>query len=164
MVLRDQESPWIDFWARVKFGFLVASFIFVISWVHVELLTLRDTRMWRDITGVTPFTDVVITRVETSEHELTVWGTLIKQRDCQTFALPIAQVVVDGVQWPAEFIIGESPSQPSSRPVSAYPQEFGPWTIRTEMSWPDLARMYRTHNCDGEFQTNEVFSQEWIKP
>lgn len=124
---------------------------------------LDESRIWRDLTGKTPFRSVIITSVTATSLEITLAGTLVKSRDCLALGAPIAQVMKDGRALPASFIAREHDGTPASRPPSPEPQEWGPWIIVSPTDWPDRARLYRTHNCGGEIQTNTVFDIPWPK-
>lgn len=160
-VLREPNNPWTDFKARMAVGTFITIFLLIISYGNIKYAEISENRWFRDMMNQTPFTDVVINDIHRTEYELIVSGTLMKVRDCQTFGPVIAQVVKDGVSFPAEFSLRENPNQVVSRPVMSVPQAFGPWLIISPVSWLDRAIMYRTHECaDHVYQTNVVFDQE----
>lgn len=142
---------------------VVAGLLCILAAMQPVFERIGESRLWRDLTGQTPFRDVRITSVSATELEITLSGTFVKARDCRTVGSAVAQVIVEGVAYPADFRVGETAATPPSRPVGSHPQVFGPWIITSPISWPDEARMYRTHNCGGRIQTNEVFAIAWPK-
>jgi hypothetical protein len=56
---------------------------------------LDESRIWRDLTGKTPFRSVIITSVTATSLEITLAGTLVKSRDCLALGAPTAQVMKD---------------------------------------------------------------------
>ena len=164
MVNREPETPWKDFVARMKFGVLATAGVFGLITAHVYWVEFSETRGYRDFLGKTPFKNVVIAHMEITPTTMTIDGSFVKTRDCQTVGDPIVQVVVNGLVYPATFSVDELPGTPVSRMVSPEPQVFGKWIITSPIPSPDMARMYRTHNCDGVYQTNEVFERKWGLP
>lgn len=122
---------------------------------------LAEGRWWRDVTRQTPFRDVVVLSVNATELELMVSGTLVKDRECASFGSAIAQIIDDGISYPAVFDTRESVHTPNNRPVSKTPQSFGPWVVRSPLPWPEKAAIYRSHVCDGDIQTNLVLMVDW---
>lgn len=124
---------------------------------------VNDSRWWRDLTGQTPFRDVEITAVSATRLELRVSGWLTKVHDCTPIGAPIVHVIKDGKVAFAVFSADEPEGTPPSRAASGRPTPFGDWVITSSVPWPDRAVMYRTHDCDGNRQTNEVFDIPWPK-
>ena len=125
---------------------------------------LAESRFWRDLTGQTPFAHVVVEQVTATARELVLSGTLVKTRDCKTLGAPVAQVVRANVAYAARFHATEATGTPASRPPGPLPQAFGPWIISSPIPWPERVRLYRTHLCSGEAQTNLVFEIPWPAP
>lgn len=164
MVNREPETPLKDFVARMKFGVLATVGVFALLTGHIYWVEWAESRSYRNVMGQVPFKDVVITSMELTETQMRVSGTVVKVRDCQTVGEPIVYVVVDGIELPATLTLDELPGTPRSRPVSPFPQQFGAWIITSPRPSPDFARMYRTHVCDGAYQTNLVFERKWALP
>lgn len=160
MVQRESRSPWLDFVHRMVVGLAVACLV----WGVIPALgALMDSRAVRDVRGVTPFHDVRILTVDATAMTITLTGTLVKSRDCVTVGNAQAWVERDGQLFPAAFEVLESAATPASRPVSPLPQAWGPWRITSPVAWPDRAMMFRSHDCDGDVQSNEVFNMAWPK-
>lgn len=164
MVNREPETSTKDFIARMKFGVLATVVVFLVLLGDIYWVQWSESRFYRDVMGQVPFRDVIITNIELTETVMRVSGTVVKTRDCQTVGEPIVYVLDEGVEIPAALALEELPGTPLSRPVSPYPQHFGVWIITSPIPSPDFARMYRTHLCDGDFQTNLVFERKWSLP
>lgn len=160
MIRREPTTPGHDFAHRMAVGLIGAGIIAVcVPFWHL----VQEARAYRDFYKQTPFRDVEVLSVSATALKITLTGTLIKQRDCQAVGGTIAQVVVGGVALPATFEAFDPPGTPASRAVSPAPQAWGPWVITSPVPWPDEARMFRTHRCGDDEQTNMVFSVEWPK-
>lgn len=137
--------------------FIVPMLAIYVAFVSPITHVISESRVWRDLTMQTPFSSVEITRVTATSLELEAYGSMVKGRDCRTFGAPIAQVLVDGILLPAQFISREGEATPQSRAADPRRQAFGPWVIVSPVPWPDRAVMYRQHLCDEKVQTNKVF-------
>ena len=130
-----------------------------------RIMDQLDARWMRDLRGVTPFHAVVVDRVEViSATEIEVEGTLIKSRDCPPFDQPIVVLQFAGEDF-VRFGTFRQPnpaSAPPRRPVSPFPQRFGPWQFIAPKPNPASVSMFRIHQCPGEdSQTNMVLTVPW---
>lgn len=139
----------------------IAGLVVAAGVLHLQWHRVTDSRVWRDLTGVTPFSDVRVLSVSATALEIVLSGTLVKDRDCSAFGSAVAYVMVSGVALPAAFSVREGPAVPPSRPPGPDPQAWVPWVITSPVAWPDRARVYRTHVCAGEYQTNLVLDVAW---
>lgn len=142
--------------------------------VKTQWELFEETRFYRDLAGLTPFRSVIIEKVTIENNEITISGTLVKQRDCEIVVRSAWARDWNGVLRRATVIIGgkENPP-PIKRPVSDEPQAMGPITIRPDGDFvPQDAVLFLTHECwvDSkneneprhlERQSNKFFDVEW---
>ncbi len=69
------KTPIIDFWSRIGAGLFIA---FLIWGVWPAILGRQDIRPIRDLRGVTPLGDVVVTGTVATDTTLRVIGILTK--------------------------------------------------------------------------------------
>ena len=129
----------------------------------LSALPILERQQWyRDLTGRTPFKDVVIEEVQAKGKELWVRGHFTlrpSKADCTRG--PISVYTRRGVEpWQiATFGAQEPEGTPDDRPPGT--QTFGWWIITSNIETPDEASMYVTHFCDGQKQTNKVLQIAW---
>lgn len=63
---------------------VVAGLLCILAAMQPVFERVGESRVWRDLTGQTPFRDVRITSVSATELEITLSGTFVKARDCRT--------------------------------------------------------------------------------
>lgn len=90
----------------------------------------RETRTYRDLAGITPFSGVYVTSSKVSEQGLIVSGYLVKER-CVFDSLSGYVTMTDGRR--LRVIVDDDREEEvtggGSRPVSNIPEPWGPWVI-----------------------------------
>lgn len=156
--MNGDMTPWGAFRYRMIVGLAVAAMIWGI---FPALLIGLETRFMRDLRHVTPFTDVELTKVVARENTLSAQGTVVKTRDCTLMGAPTAWVVQSGLLYAAVIATQQREGRPIQRPVSPYPQPWGPVMITSPVDWPDEAMVFITHRCPEGVQQNLLFETPW---
>lgn len=126
----------------------------------------EDSRLYRDVVGLTPFKDVEITSTRVF-NEGTNWieieGSFVKVRCTKTDLDSAWTRGPDQVLHPATVNFSlEANETPSNRPPSGDRLYFGPWEIYSLISEPESAVLFVTHVCPEGPTTNMVFEVPWV--
>ena len=155
----------------ILFGFLI-----LISFTTLSLL--NEQRWYRDLTGKTPFSDVIVTSQVVVNNSITVTGEMIKHRcefESLTGYISYTDIVNGGVERgrvfvntkPEDLITGVT----GNRPPSDELENWGPWLMTLSLDERNLAQMgeilgyeiWATHKCPTPpyHQSNLFAEGEW---
>ena len=151
----------VMFRRNVRLVYIVlAAAVFSALQPYFHLIT--ESRTYRELTLQMPFSNVMHAAEATGDHQITIYGTMIKRR-C-TF-VSLAAYVSDGIiRTPAS--LDTTPEEAvwggGSRPPSDRAEAWGPWVITDPT--PGIAsawEVYATHSCHGQRQTNLFARGSW---
>ena len=124
---------------------------------------ISETRWWRDVTELTPFSNVVVSSQKIVPTGLELMGTMRKRR-CEFLGLD-AYVTLHGVRYRTAIDTKpEDAERPSgSRAPTRGPQAWGPWIIKWSVPVPQAWSIWARHKCPGEDtpETNLFARGEW---
>lgn len=161
--MRDQRSEVMR--AARRSGDLVALIVAVLVlvplWPWMERAS--ETRLWRDLTGQTPFHSVTVDGRDLTPEGLAIWGQMVKRR-CEF--VDLTAYVRAGNRW-SRVVLDRSPEDsarpPGDRPALPDAQEWGPWVIRSGIPAPEAWAVWARHKCPGEAvsQQNLFATGDW---
>lgn len=143
----------------IALGLLVGA-VFYVGLPEWHRFTL--SRAYEEMTGTAPFHSVQVERVAVSGNRLTVSGTMIKS-GCDRVAFVAMGRRADRTMFPLEFDpSGQSKNTQQNRPISPYPQDFGPWAfIAPAEEIPAAMTAFVRHKCGDTERWRVFFDIPW---